>query len=263
MENRIILTCIALELAEEYGIGPWVKALLDPAPVYVDEKKPINSPPPFTFTAGDRPSLPPPATPARGRGRPRASSPSKATPAGKLTSPRKRATKASKEANAAAARQASESLQAVADGTPSIAESESVDGEKVNGVGPEDKHVDEVVTVNVEKSVEVNGDIETVHTTVQVQMPVGSPDLPLPETTEEMIAKAKEMVEEAVKLDGESSKSAGKRKAEVLDTEDDEDETADKEIQPAKKAKIMEQEVKKQKVRTRALVGVIATAAIG
>ncbi|KAL2051435.1 hypothetical protein ABVK25_008302 [Lepraria finkii] len=92
-------------------------------------------------------------------------------------------------------------------------------------------------------------------------MPPSSPELPLPESPEEMIAKAKEMVEEAKKIDGESSKSALKRNAEELD--DDSDEVEGKEFQPAKKARLLEQQIKKEKVRTRAMIGVAATLAIG
>ena len=117
------------------------------------------------------------------------------------------------------------------------------------------------MTVEVDSAVEVNGKIETTHTSVKVEMPYGSPDLALPESTEEMIAKAKEMVEEARKIEGESSSSGTKRKAEEMD--EDEDSAKDDDPQPAKKARLLEQELKKQRVRTRALIGVAATLAIG
>ena len=227
-----------------------------------DVKKPISPPPKYVFTANDRAILPPPSsTPARGRGRGRAGSPGKATPA-KVASPRKRVTKAVKEANAAAARQASENLQATLDSAASIADSESVEPPSVNGEKPTEES--DKVTVNVDSTVEVNGDTETTHTQVQVKMPADSAELPLPETTEEMIATAKEMVEEAQKLEGESSKSgSGKRKAEVLEADEEGDEKTGREAQPAKKAKVMEQEIMKQKVRNRAIFGVAATLAIG
>ena len=181
-----------------------------------------------------------------------------------------------REANVVAAQQASDTLQAALDSTASVAGSESVeppsvDEEKVldgpNGIsGAVDEN--DKVTVNVDSAVEVNGDIETTHTTVQVKMPLGSPELPLPETTEQMIETAKEMVEEARKLEGESSKAAGKRKLEVLELDnDDNDEGGSDSLaagpNPAKKAKVMEQEIKKQKVRNRTLIGVAATVAIG
>ena len=124
-----------------------------------------------------------------------------------------------------------------------------------------EKKLDEKVMVEVDSAVEVNGDTETIHTTVKVEMPFGSPDLPLPEDTSDMIAKAKEMVEEARKLEGESS-GTGKRKAEVLD-DTETDEERDAELQPAKRARLLQQDLKVQRVRNRALVGIAATMAIG
>ncbi|MCJ1394565.1 hypothetical protein MMC18_007444 [Xylographa bjoerkii] len=262
--NVWIPETFALELAEEYGMVPWIEALLDETPVEaVDDKKVISPPPKFTFMANhDRTSLPPPSsTPARGRGRPRASSPMKSTSGTKHLSPRKsRTTKASKEANAASAREASASLQATLDSAASRADTESVDGDKVNGEKFEEKMDGEKVTVQVDSTVEVHGDTEVTNTKVRVEMPLGSPELPMPESTEDMITRAKEMVEEARKLDGGSSKAA-KRKAEELD--DEEDEELDTLLQPAKKARLLEQELKKQRVRKRALIGVAATLAIG
>jgi len=253
--NVWISEAFALQLAEEYGIVPWLKALLDDTPVPADDKKAISPPPKFVFTAnGEKPSLPPPsATPHRGRGRPRASSPSKKSVTGAMSPRKQRVSKAARnDANAAATREASAALQSTLD-SASHADTESVvsvDGDKV--------------TVEVDSAVEVNGDTETTHTVVRVEMPAHSPDLPLPESTEEMIAKAKEMVEEAMKLEGESSKKpSSKRKAEELDVDDEEDEEKDRQLQPAKKARLLEQEVRKQKVRQRALIGVAATLALG
>ncbi|MCJ1421559.1 hypothetical protein MMC32_007923, partial [Xylographa parallela] len=255
----------ALELAEEYGIVPWIEALLDEATVVAaDDEKVISPPPKFTFTANqDRASLPPPSgTPARGRGRPRASSPMKSTSGIKHLTPRKpRTTKASKEANAITAREASASLQATLDSAASIADTESIDGDKVNGEKHDEEKVEsDKVTVQVDSTVEVHGDTEVTNTKVRVEMPLGSPELAMPENTEDMITRAKEMVEEARKLDGETSRPT-KRKAEELD--DEEDEELDTLLQPAKKTRLLEQELKKQRVRKRALIGVAATLAIG
>ena len=301
----------------------WVKALLDPSPVHSEEtKKPIASPPPFIFAAGDKPNLGPPSTPAnagRGRGRPRASSPVKGTPAaaGKASSPRKRATKAMKEAkeaakevNAAAARQASESLHAAVDGVSEAAGalakkgekalqgSPMVNGEKTPAKKSKKKEKDEgsssaakkkaaaepvkkeegKVTVEVTTGAQVNGDVDGEQTSVKVSMPSGSPELPLPQSTEQVIATAKEMVAEARKLEAESAspkggsakeggakgRGKGKRKLEeVKDSEDDEAEEKVKEGPSAKRAKVAEQEVRRQKVRNRALLGAGLTLAIG
>ncbi|MCJ1335395.1 hypothetical protein MMC09_000665 [Bachmanniomyces sp. S44760] len=258
--NVWIPEALALELAEEYGIVPWVVALLDPEPVtaVADDKKSISPPPKFNFNMSELIAFPQPsATPSgRGRGRPRAGSPAKggATPGGKAAgSPRKaRAKKEPKESsasNAATARAASESLQSALESAASAADGESVDGERVK--------------VIVDNEVEINGDTETTHTTVKIDMPAGSSELPMPEDTEAMIATAKEMVEEARKIEGESSNKTAKakRKAEVLDDEDEE--IAEDETQPAKRQKLLEQKLKKERVRTRALLGIAATLAVG
>ena len=231
-----------------------------------DEKKNIASPPKFVFKANAGNGIAHAATP-RGRGRPRAGSPVKGGNASKvMPSPRKRTTKKAREEHALASRQASESLQANLDSAASMVDTESVNGEasivaENQSEAATEKRHDEKVLVEVDSAVEVNGDTETTHTTVKVEMPFGSPEMPMPEDTEAMISKAKEMVEEARKLEGESS-GGGKRKAEVLD-DDETDEERDAELQPAKRARLLQQEVKVQRVRNRALVGLAATMAIG
>ena len=253
-KKRIANMLLAIELAEEYGIARWIAALLDDTPIPPVNESPdksISPPPKFKFTANDRTHLPPPngtprASTPKSRGRPRAGSPTKnASPA--KSARKARPTKAAKEADLATAREASASLQATLDDVTSTAASESLDGEKVR--------------VEVESNVEVKGNTETTTTNVKIEMPKGAPELPLPESPEEMIAKAKEMVEEAKKIDGESNSSASKRKAEELD--DESDEAGDKELQPAKKARLLEEKLKREKVRTRAMIGVAATLAIG
>lgn len=102
---------LALELANDYGMVPWIAALLDETEVKNpdDAKKNIAPPPKYKLSASEKSNVLPwdrarASTPGRGRGRPRATTPSKsATPATKAGSPRKqRTTKAMKEANAAA-----------------------------------------------------------------------------------------------------------------------------------------------------------------
>ena len=255
-----------MELAEEYGIVPWIAALLDNAPISEikspdESKKSIYPPPKFVFRANEEDTPLPPlnlaarsATP-RARGRPRATSPSKnGGSLSKMASPRKsRASKASIAANAASAREASATLQASLDTATSVADSDSIDG-------------GEKATLEVGTAVQINGDVETTTTNVKIEMPGGSADFPLPEDPEEMIAKAKEMVKEAQKLDGKLfvDRKSLKRKAEELEIDDDdEDEEVAVDLPPAKKARLLEHQLKKEKVRKRALFGVAATLAIG
>lgn len=208
-------------------------------------QKAISPPPKFKFTAGDKAHLPPPnGTPARAgtpkaRGRPRGASPSKGGSPVKASV--KKPTKKQKEA---AAKEASEALHTQLNGTASA--EEQANGERVK--------------VNVESRTEAHDGTETTTTNVQIEMPKGSAELPLPENPEAMIATAKKMVEEAKKIDGASGSSSSKRKAEELD---DDDEEADEELQPAKRARLAEQKLKTERVRNRALVGVAATLAIG
>ena len=252
---------IAIELADDYGIVPWIHALLDPTPIspVADDPngKSISPPPRFKFTAGDKAHFPAPnGTPARSarastpksRGRPKAGSPEKKSSPQKSTK-KPRATKAMKEANAATARDVSASLQAALDGAASIADSESVNDDKVK--------------VDVETTVEKKGDTETTTTNVKIEMPKDSAELPLPENPEQMIETAKQMVDEARQLDGQAGPSSSKRKAEFLDDDENTDEAGDSDLQPAKRARLLEQQIKKEKVRNRALMGVAATMVIG
>ena len=121
---------------------------------------------------------------------------------------------------------------------------------------------DETVRIEVDEAVEKNGDVETTTTTVKVDTPAEHPEPPLPESMEDLIAKAKEMVEEANKLEGTkvNGVKSSKRKAEELEV--DEEETV-AEAQPVKKVKVLEEEIKKEKVTRKALIGLTAMVAIG
>ena len=111
------------------------------------------------------------------------------------------------------------------------------------------------VKVEVEQSVDTIGNTETTHTNVTVEMPAGSPELPLPEDTEKMLETAKKMVEEAKVLES-SPKISRKRKVDEVEPSDID---AEMPLQPAKKARVLEEQLKRQKVRTRAMVGLVAT----
>lgn len=263
----------------------WVRALLDASEIVQspgNAKKQITPPPKF--------DLPPlesltELAPPRSRSR-RSASPAKLSSPKKTTSPRKsRVPRATKESSAAASTAASASLQSALDTAASVADSESVDGTvETNGVVPEEKETktkkgstrakkqtsapvaDEKVRVNVESTTDVKDEIETTQTNVSVEMPVSLPDLPPAADTEQMIAQAKQMVEEATKLqeaeaEAESSASPKANKKRKSDEVEDE-EGAEPSAQPTKKARVLEDKLRRERVRNRALVGVTATLAL-
>ena len=116
----------------------------------------------------------------------------------------------------------------------------------------------DMVKVEVDQTVEVEGNTEVTHTNVTIEMPAGSPELPLPEDTEKMLETARQMVEEAKTLES-SPKTSRKRKAVEPEPSDID---AELPVQPAKKARVLEEKLKREKVRTRAVLGVTATLAI-
>ncbi|EEP80351.1 conserved hypothetical protein [Uncinocarpus reesii 1704] len=285
---------LALELAEEYKMANWVRALLDPTDIQQSSSKSpaksdvsITAPPKFDISKIDSSTFAPPPPSVRSRTL-RSASPSKSTARPKAT-PRKRPTRAHREAETPSAAAASESLQSTLDAVASIAKSSILGGNEeeavqssraeVNGEQeatesegepiPVKKSTDRVkVNVESETVVDSTEDLETTRTNVTVEMPNGLPELPLPQDTDEMIARAKEMVEEAVKLQeaqeetgNPSSNPARKRKVEEA-VEEEEAEAQTTPAQPAKKARLLEARLRRERVRNRALIGVTATLAI-
>ena len=262
----------ALEVAQEYGLTEWIRALLDPAEITQtpsSAKKPIAAPPKFDLPT----EKVKPAASLKGRPRGvRSVSPSKGTPGKPKASPRKRQTKAQKEANIAHAEAASATLQSALDDAASVAQSVLDDvtspvidmgsrllsAETLLPSPPTTNTESEMVKVEVDQTVEVEGSVQVTHTNVTVEMPAGSPELPLPQDTERMLETARRMVEEAKTLES-SPKITRKRKA-----ADPEPSDIDAELptQPAKKARVLEEKLKREKVRTRAMLGVTATLAI-
>lgn len=256
----------AIELAEEYHIGIWIRALLDnslilPSGNSATEK--IAPPPKYEPS---KPVLAPP-TPARARTR-RSASPTKSKRA--AASPRKRTVRAKAETK-----------------EPVVSEKPLVNGE-ANHTKAEDVAVattefepqivlepreeDPKVSVHVTEEVsKTRKGRETKHTVTEVDIPLptaGEP--PSAEEIAKMIDSAKEMVhqkaEQAAPAEVDASDAVdkkSKRKAVDISVGDDEKKDDESESPRAKKAKKTEVDVRREKVKRRALFGFGATVAVG
>ncbi|KAE9984360.1 hypothetical protein EG328_008846 [Venturia inaequalis] len=263
---------IALELADEYGLRPWIVALLSDAPIErgnkLDKVGEIATPPTYPLSPEDKKMFLEPDLPANGRARQlRSASPSK-TAQRKIATPRGkgRRTKLQKAADEAVAKENGIKASASLEPTPSIADSDAPVLEASASEAPVDDAVpDDVVRVEVDEVVEKVDDVETVHTTVKVKMPSTHPDLPLPDTPEGIIEQAREMVEEGRRLEAAKSANSKSLKRKVDEVEDAE-EAESSVVQPAKKARTetaMEATLKRERVKSRALVGIVTALAVG
>ena len=265
----------ALALAAEYKISPWIQALLDPAEIAVTSApdsppKKIMAPPKFDGVLGSHPVLAPPtpsSIPRSTRAR-RSASPSKKRP---IASPRKRTAKSRTETPSV-----QEEVEPPTNGTrtddesPAIATNEATikTTEKAPTVvfGPIDEQPK--VQIKLGEDVTFQNGAEVKHTNVEVELPFA--EQPNPEEAQRIIEEAKAMAEAAREADEAAGISSSKRKAEEVSTSDDEDNASKDDSQEAegprsKKAKTEKTEVqlRKERVRNRALVGLSATLAVG
>lgn len=269
----------------------WVRALLDPTDIVQSPssaKKQITPPPKFELPL-DEP------TPSSQRGRSRRS----ASPSKKSTSPRKSRTgRAAKDVLATPSTTAAnnslqenlelsleseasppvlptvEETEVKAGGSPekkskgrktkkTTAETEEETAEKKEEKKTEKnkkKDLKEKETqVEVTAAADAADNAQSTQATISLDMPLS--EAPSATETQEMIAKAKEMVEDAIKTqqtEGTAPQTSKKRKP----VEEDDEETAAEAAQRTKKARVLEDKLKREQVRNRALFGVSAAFAL-
>ncbi|KAI1767286.1 DNA-binding domain of Mlu1-box binding protein MBP1 [Hypoxylon sp. FL1150] len=270
----------ALSLAEEYHITPWISALLDPAEIAITNPpdsppKRIAAPPKYEATLPSQPVLAPPtpsSLPRSVRAR-RSASPAKKRA---IASPRKRSAKV------AAAQPSPTEIEPVKEHDESMTNGARTDEDTASIAGADEVLIKTIekepavvfapadeepkVQIKVGQEVEFHGGVETTQTAVEVEIPLrGEPSA---EEAARMIEEAKEMVRIAAAETAASSgfSGKGKRKADEIAIDEEEEKELEVSEEPrSKKAKTEKTEVqlRKERVRNRALVGLSATLAVG
>jgi hypothetical protein len=266
----------ALLLADEYMVTPWIRALLDPAEIAVTNApdsppKNISAPPKFeSLTSFAQPSLAPP-TPSVRRSR-RSASPTKSTSTRRtIASPRKRSTKTKLEAV-----EVTTEKRDLVSGETEIQQDDVVlkTTEFEPDVVLEPREEDPKVKVQVNEKTTLKKGVETTRTVTEVELPFTAGQPPTAEEIAQMMETAKQMVKNDKELAKQQSNELekGKRKANDISVGDDE---ADKEVLEieetqgdapvSKKVKTQKTEVqlRKERVKNRALLGIGATVAVG
>lgn len=274
----------------------WVRALLDPTDIVQSPssaKKQITPPPKFELPLDE-----PTTSSQRGRSRRSASPSKKSTSPRKARAGRPTkdvlATPSTTAANNTLQEALDMSTSLEADGTPQVlstveetevkvsgspekkpkgrkskkaaaeAEEDKAEGKKEEKKTEKKKKKDvkeKGTEVEATAAAEATDNAQAAQTTVSLEMPIGLPEVPSAAETEEMIAKAKEMVEDAIKTQstqGAAAKVTKKRKP----VEEDDEETAAEAAQRTKKARVLEDKLKRERVRNRALFGVSAAFAL-
>lgn len=269
-----ILTDVIFRGIDRYGLTIWIEALLDNQPVSPSERKRnITAPPPFykdgvvppPVTAAD---LAPPPLLATANTSARRRSTRSQSPAKRVQSPRKvRLNKA----NALAKEHPLKGEPLVLNGLRGKSETSVAASEEEEGavaattittteetIATTETTVEEItikkeptVKVEIDNFHQTNGDVEVEKTRVKVEYPHDEANfLPIPENTEDVMAKAKAMVEESRRLDGELPTK--KRKAEDAAEDSTDDDLAPPQV---KRSRVLEEQLKKEKIKTKALIG--------
>ncbi|KAK6006317.1 hypothetical protein QM012_006727 [Aureobasidium pullulans] len=290
----------ALTLADAYGMRTWIEALLDPEPIAKgthDPNKKIATPPRFLIPTSEATNLPPPSETTSRRRTLRSASPAKAppTPSRKIATPRRtrRAKPAASSVLAPTAESAEESAAPETSVEPESAKFDSIiaSSEAAAKADAEAALEDEIpVSVSVRSDDTVKVDIET--TTVPgvnggspteslravVNVPASHPDLAQPSDPQAYLDMAKESIVAAHKLT--ASRTPGKKRKALEAFEDDDDAVSEfpefdavgssaavapieVDERPAKRQRITEIELRKEKIKKRATLGILTTMAMG
>ncbi|KAG6366050.1 hypothetical protein INS49_000226 [Diaporthe citri] len=280
----------AISLAKEYGIEPWIRALLDSADILVSNAtensppKRISAPPKYFPTASATTLVPPTPTSMRSTRSRRSASPTKASSSRRnvTASPRKRSARTAASQPEASETPSSSRKTSLTNGDiPVLAPGEALKVEELKveqvdkGLAGTLETVQEEpkVKVNIDQDVKVEEDgTEVERTKVGLQMPFTAGGPPSADDAARMIEEAKAMVATAqvdvaeASAEASSKSAKGKRKAEDYEA-DIEEEGAEGEttlaLRPRAKKVKTEVELRKDKVKKRALVGITFTLAAG
>ncbi|KAH0293167.1 DNA-binding domain of Mlu1-box binding protein MBP1, partial [Aureobasidium sp. EXF-3399] len=290
----------ALTLAEAYGMRSWIEALLDPEPIAKgthDPNKNIATPPRFLMPTSEATTLLPPTETTTRRRTLRSSSPAKAppTPSRKIATPR-RTRRAKAPASSALAPTAESAEEFTAPETSLEPESVKFDSiiaaSEATAKAEAEALLDEelAVTTSIRSNDTVNVEIETtivpgVHGSspaenvrAVVSVPASHPDLTQPSDPQAYLDMAKESIVAAHKLT--ASRTPGKKRKALEAFEDDDESVsvfpefdtvgssaavAPVEIdeRPAKRQRYTEIELRKEKIKKRATLGILTTMAMG
>lgn len=277
----------ALVLAEEYGITEWIKALLDPAEILPSNsnsdspEKKISAPPKFIFRGHSPTTLVPPTpTSTRTSRSRRSASPSKAATKRGTASPRKRSARITASQTDSETPSSSRKPSLTNGDIPKLVPGEPLKVEDIKIESIEKEPLSQLETVEEEPRVKisVHEDIKTDSDGYEIKQTEFAMDVPFtsaipgPDDGLRMMEEARKMVAAANEAEssGSTSKKAakGKRKAEEFEADNEPEEGAENgessgALQPRTKRVKTEVELKKQKVKRRALWGISVTLAVG
>lgn len=262
----------ALALADEYKIALWIKALLDPAKISVTSAadspaKSISAPPKFDLVKVQAQLAPPtPSSGSRTSRSRRSVSPTKGSKRA-TASPRKRSVKAKSESV-----EVSDEHSAVTNGDGKEHDVALQTSDRQPAVTLEAREEeDQKVKVHVdEETKKTKKGEQTKHTITEMPLPTaGEP--PSADEVARMMEAAKDMVQMDKDGDDKTAKTdepgttgkKGKRKAASMSAGEEDAKGAKQEEKPVTKKARTEPEMRKARVKNRALVGLGVTAAVG